>query len=609
MTQTADRLAHEFPPATRQDWLALVDGVLKGQSFERRLVRTTGDGIPVQPLYTADNAGPAVGPLIGPRDIDRPWDLRATIAHPSPLEAARQALQDLENGAASLLVRIDPTGARGVAVADRDDLARALTGVLLDLAPVALDAGFLGPQAADWLGELGKRSPQAPLAFHMDPLSAFAEAGTSPGPVESHMILAAETGVRWTAPYARASLFLATGRVVHEAGGSEGQELGFTLAAALAYARALTRAGLPQSEAFQRIVLGASVDATYFNGIAKLRALRLLWGKLTQACGVEATARIEARSSARMLSRLDPWVNLLRLTAAGFAAGVGGADAVVLAPFTEPLGRPTDFARRQARNTQLVLMEEASLGRVADPAAGAWYLETLTDQMARAGRAAFQAIEAAGGIISALQQGQVQEAVAQVRQQRQQDTATRKSGLIGVTEFPILTDAPVELDTTDATAFARPSPKVQLPGPAGRAEPLAPWRAAEPFEALRARAAALAPAPVALLATLGTARDHAARVGFTQNALAAGGLAAEVLAASDVSRTDARVAVLCGTDEAYVAEGEAAARALKAAGVRRLLVAGRPSNQDALRASGVDGFIHAGADLVQILAECLEAFA
>ena len=114
---------------------------------------------------------------------------------------------------------------------------------------------------------------------------------------------------------------------------------------------------------------------------------------------------------------------------------------------------------------------------------------------------------------------------------------------------------------------------------------------------------------MALLATLGTARDHAARVGFTQNALAAGGLAAEVLAASDVSRTDARVAVLCGTDEAYVAEGEAAARALKAAGVRRLLVAGRPSNQDALRASGVDGFIHAGADLVQILAECLEAFA
>ncbi len=609
MTQTADRLANEFPPATRQDWLALVDGVLKGQSFERRLVRATGDGIPVQPLYTAENAGPSVGPLIGARDIDRPWDLRATIAHPSPTEAARQALQDLENGAASLLIRIDPTGTQGVAVADRNDLAGALSGVLLDLAPVALDAGFLGPQAADWLGELGKRSPQAPLAFHMDPLSAFAETGASPGPIESHLILAAETGVRWTAPYARASLFLATGRVVHEAGGSEGQELGFALATALAYAKALTRAGLSQTEAFQRIVLGASVDATYFNGIAKLRALRLLWGKLTTACGVEVPATIEARSSARMLSTLDPWVNLLRLTAAGFAAGVGGADAVILAPFTEPLGRPTDFARRQARNTQLVLMEEAHLGRVADPAAGAWYLETLTDQMARAGWTAFQAIEAAGGVIAALEKGQIQDAVAKVRSQRQQDTATRRSGLIGVTEFPILTDAPVELDTTDAAPFARPSPKVQLPGPAGRAAALAPWRAAEAFEALRHRAMARPAAPVALLATLGTARDHAARVGFTQNALAAGGLSVEIRPTSEIAAAGPAMAVLCGTDEAYQTEGEAAARALKAAGVRHLLVAGRPANQDTLRANGVDGFIYAGADLVQILSDCLEAFA
>jgi methylmalonyl-CoA mutase len=609
VTLTAGRLANEFPPATRQDWLALVEGVLKGQSFERRLVRATRDGIAVQPLYTAETSSPAVGPLIGARDIGRPWQLRSTIAHPSPSEAARHALQDLENGAASLLVRIDPTGERGVAVADRTELAAALSGVLLDLAPVALDAGYLGPHAADWLGELGKSSPQAPLAFHMDPLSAFAETGTSPGPIESHLILAAETGVRWTGPYARASLFLATGRVVHEAGGSEGQELGFTLAAAVAYAKALTRAGLTLPEAFQRIVLGASVDATYFNGIAKLRALRLLWGKLTAACGVEMAATIEARSSARMLSTLDPWVNLLRLTAAGFAAGVGGADAVVLAPFTEPLGRPTDFARRQARNTQLVLMEEANLGRVADPAAGAWYLETLTDQIARTGWAAFQATETAGGVIAALQLGQIQDAVAQVRRQRQQDTATRKTGLIGVTDFPILEDQPVELDPTDPSAFARPTPRVQLPGPSGRVEPLVPWRLAEAFEALRDRAKALPVPPVALLATLGTSRDHAARVGFTQNALAAGGLSVNVRPASDIPRAEHPVAVLCGADEAYLAEGEGVARALKAAGVRHLLVAGRPSNQDALRACGVEGFIYAGADLVQILADCLEACA
>ena len=609
MTLTADRLANAFPPATRQDWLALVEGVLKGQPFERRLVRQTADGVPIQPLYTAETSSPAAGPLFGPRDVGRPWQLRSAIAPPSPAEAGRQALQELENGAASLLLRIDPAGARGVAAANRDDLATALSGVLLDLAPVALDAGFLGPHAADWLGDLGKRSPQAPLAFHMDPLSAFAQSGASPGPMESHLILAAETGARWAVPYARASLFLATGRTVHEAGGSDGQELGFALASALAYARALTRAGLPMEEAFQRIVLGVSVDATYFTGVAKLRALRLVWAKLTAACGVEADAVIEARSSARMLSTLDPWVNLLRLTAAGFAAGVGGADAVVLAPFTEPLGRPTDFARRQARNTQLILMEEAHLGRVADPAAGAWSLETLTDQIARAGWACFQAIEGAGGVLAALESGQIQAEVAKVRQQRETDTATRRSGLVGVTELPILTDAPVELDTTDAAPFARPSPRVQLPGPSSRAAPLAPWRAAEAFEALRDRARSLSPPPTALLATLGTPRDHSARVGFSQNVLAAGGLSVQLRPAGDITLAEHPVAVICGADEAYLAEGETVARALKAAGVRHLLVAGRPANQDALRAAGVDGFIYAGGDLAAALAHCLEAFA
>ena len=609
MTLTADRLANEFPPVSREDWLKLVDGVLKGQPFDKRLVRRTADGIALQPLYTADNTAPASGPLIGPRDLDRPWELRSTVAHPSPQEAGRQSLQELENGAASLLLKIDPAGTRGIAVADRDDLAAALSGVLLDLAPVALDAGFLGPHAADWLGELGKLSPHAPLAFHMDPISALAESGESPGPLESHLILAAETGVRWAAPYARASLFLATGRVVHEAGGSEAQELGFTLASAIAYARALTRAGLPIREAFARIVLGASLDATYFTGIAKLRALRLLWAKLTAACDAPAEARIEARSSARMLSTLDPWVNLLRLTAAGFAAGVGGADAVVLAPFTEPLGRPTDFARRQARNTQLVLMEEANLGRVADPAAGAWYLETLTDQLARAGWAAFQAIEAQGGIIAALSAGSFQTEVAAVRSQREQDVATRRTGLIGVTEFPILTDAPVELDLVDDASFARTPPRTQLPGPATRVTHLPAWRAAESFEALRARAAALPHPPVAILATLGGPRDHSARVGFSQNALAAGGLTSEARPATEVTQAEHPLAVICGTDEAYQAEGEAVARALKAAGVRRLVVAGRPANQDALRAAGVDAFIYAGADLATALAECLEACA
>jgi methylmalonyl-CoA mutase len=223
-------------------------------------------------------------------------------------------------------------------------VARVLDGVLLDVAPVALDAGFLGPKAADWLGAAAKGAPSAQLAFHLDPLSAFAETGVSPGPIEAHLISAATVAARLAEPYPKASLFLASGRTAHEAGGGEALELALAAAAALAYAKALTRAGLPVADAFERIVLGLTVDADYFLSLAKLRAARRVWARLAAACGAAAPARIEARSSGRMLTAADPWTNLIRLTAAAFAGAAGGADAIVLGAFTDALGAPTAFA-------------------------------------------------------------------------------------------------------------------------------------------------------------------------------------------------------------------------------------------------------------------------
>ena len=182
-------------------------------------------------------------------------------------------------------------------------------------------------------------------------------------------------------------------------------------------------------------VLGVSVDAEYFDSLAKVRALRLIWASVTRACGHPLPALIEARSSRRMLSARDPWPNLLRLTAAGFAGAVGGADAVVLDAFTRASGRPDVFARRQARNTQLVLMEEAHLGRVADPAAGSWFLDARTKQLAEAGWAAFQAIEAEGGVIAALKAGTIQTRIAKARTGREAALASGQAHLVGVTKF------------------------------------------------------------------------------------------------------------------------------------------------------------------------------
>ena len=461
----------DFAPATEADWRALVDKTL-GEAPFSSLEKTTVEGLPIAPLYA-----PAPMPAAPARAVpaDRAWEVAALTAHPDPARANAEILADLRGGAAAAVLRIDPTGKTGIAAGSAADLTRALDGVILEFAPVALDAGFLGPQAADWLAAAAKASPSARLRFHLDPLSALAEAGASPGPVEAHLISAANVAARLAETYPQAQLFLACGRVVHEAGGGEAAEVAFAAAAAIAYAKAQVRAGLPMAQAFARVTLGLSADADYFLTIAKLRAARAVWAGIAGPCEADPVARIEVRSSRRMLTAKDAWTNMIRLAAAGFGAAVGGADSVILGNFTDALGLPTEFARRQSRNAQLVLMEEAHIGRVADPAAGSGYVEALTDQIARKAWAEFQAIEAIGGIVAALTSGHIAQAVAAANAAR---TADPK--IIGVTAFPPAKDAAVEVEIAAAKAVTAPSSR--LPGPDSSCPPLRPMRISEPFE-------------------------------------------------------------------------------------------------------------------------------
>ena len=475
-------LAADFPTPSREAWAALVEKTLKSGAPES-LTRTSYDGVATLALYTEAEPQPDVVRF----DVVRSqgegrWDLRTVLDAPNPAMAHDHALQDLENGANSLLLRIDPTAADGIALACADDLARVIGGGEIERAPIALDAGFLGLQAAQWLQAAAKSAPRAKLALHLDPLSAFARSGASPGPVEAHVAAAAAVAATLRDTYPEATAFLASGAVTHEAGGTPAQELAVMLAAAAAYVRALEAAGTPLAEAPALVVLGLAADGEYFEVIAKLRAARALWVRFCAALGAEAPARIEARSSRRMLSRLDPWVNLLRLTAAGFGAAVGGADAVVLEPFTQPLGRPTPFARRQARNAQLVLMEEAALARVADPAGGAWFLEAQTDQLARAAWALFQQIEAAGGLARALQGGLIAGWAAEGRSALAADVASGARKLIGASVYRNPEEAPVAVDETDCRPFATARPDVRLPGEDSACPPLTPWRASEASE-------------------------------------------------------------------------------------------------------------------------------
>ncbi|MBS0332279.1 MAG: methylmalonyl-CoA mutase [Proteobacteria bacterium] len=465
-------LTADFAAATEAQWRALVDKTLGEAPFES-LAKATAEGLPIAPLYAQAPAARAPARAV---PADRAWEVATLTAHPDPARANAEILADLRGGSAAAVLRIDPAAAAGVAIGSAADLARALDGVILELAPVALDAGFLGAQAADWLGAAAKASPTALVRFHLDPLGAFAEAGASPGPIEAHLIGAANTAVRLADTYPAAQLFLASGRVVHEAGGGEAGEVAFAAACAVAYAKALVRAGMSMADAFGRITLSLAADADYFLTIAKLRAARAVWARIAAACGADPVARLEARASRRMLTAKDAWTNMIRLTAAGFGAAVGGADSILLGNFTDALGLPTEFARRQARNTQLVLMEEAHIGRVADPAAGSGYVEALTDEIARAAWAEFQAIEAAGGAASALAAGRIPQGVEAVRAARPAEPR-----IVGVTAFPPAQETPVEVELAAARP-AKAQPSARLPGPDSACPPLRPMRLSEAFE-------------------------------------------------------------------------------------------------------------------------------
>ncbi|MCZ4108520.1 methylmalonyl-CoA mutase family protein [Brevundimonas diminuta] len=453
----------EFAVPTPLEWREAAIKALKERPLES-LIHLDADHLATKPLYGAANGGE---PVFAPRPSDsegRAWDVRALNEGEDADALNRAILTDLENGAASVLIA-------GPVAADAAKLARALDGVALELAPVALDAGFEGVKAAEALSAVAKGSPRAKLAFHLDPISAYAEAGGAPVDFAVLMAETAKAAATHAATYPEATLFMASGRVAHEAGGSIAQELAFAASSAVAYVKAAVAAGLTAEAALKGVVLGVAVDQAYFDSLAKIRALRLIWASVSKAFGAEVPAIIEARSSRRMLSARDPWPNMLRLTAAGFAGAVGGADAVVLDGFTRAAGLPDDFAKRQARNTQLILMEESNLGRVDDPASGSWYLDARTRELAEAAWTEFQVYEAEGGVIACLEGGVIQPRIARAREMTEKAFKDGAAQIVGVTKF-------VDLDVRPAPV----TPPPVAPAAVGTFEALAPVRFAAAFE-------------------------------------------------------------------------------------------------------------------------------
>jgi methylmalonyl-CoA mutase len=404
---------------------------------------------------------------------------------------------------------------------------------------------------------------------------------------------------------------LADGRPVHDAGGSEAQELAFTLAVAVAYLRALESGGLDLVAARDALSFRLCADADQFLTMAKFRALRLLWARIEQACGLTPKPIfIAAETAWRMLTQRDAYVNMLRATMATFSAGLGGANAITVLPHTLALGLPDPFARRVARNTQLVLLEESNLAKVSDPAAGSGGIETLTQQLCDAAWLLFQDIEKAGGVFPALQQKLIQPKVAATKAAREANMARRKEVMTGASEFPNLHEAPVPV--LDAKPIA--------PAPSGVAaikfDALSPMRLATPFERLRDHSDQMLQAkgvrPKVFLANLGTAAEFTARATFAKSFFEAGGIEAvesegfaDPAALTAAFRTSgAALVCLCSTDKVYAGHAVAATKALQAAGAKHIYLAGRAGEQEsALRGAGVTDFVFAGGDALTVLQE------
>lgn len=554
---------------SREEWEAATAAVLRkarkltdedpDSGVWDRLTRTTLDGIAITPLGTPDL-------LDGLQTSGRPtragaWDVRARIAGADEKLLNEHALVDLDGGVTSLWVRVD----------DDTDLPVVLDKVLLDLAPVVLEPTGDAVAAARALLDHASYVDLHPAT------NLGADAATASGDDLATIAgLAQDAGVL---------AVVVDGTAVHDQGASDVQELAVSLLNAVATLRILTARGFSAADAARLIEFRYAATDEQFPTIAKLRAARRLWARVLELSGVTGVdQRQHVVTSRPMMSKYDPYVNMLRTTVAAFAAGVGGADAVTVLPFDSPLGQPDAFSRRIARNVSHLLMDESHVHEVADPAGGAYAVEKLTDDIAVAAWELFGRIDVDGG-------GDINPLIEETVARREAEIAKRKRPITGLSEFPNLTENLPAREPVTGEQEVR--------------------RYGASFEALRDEPAAN---PV-FLATLGPIAQHTARATFASNLLAAGGIAVEV--AGPTSGVDDLVAAyggqavvcLAGTDTTYEEWGSAAAAALREAGARHVIIAGVSTSSTAEVFDAVDASCAMGVDALAFLHQTREALA
>ncbi|MGO8936496.1 MAG: methylmalonyl-CoA mutase small subunit [Mycobacterium sp.] len=576
----------------RGRWRSAVAGVLAksarkepaelGDEPEHLLDASTYDGFVIRPLYSAfdelpEPPLPGEWPYLrgGPensalRDVKTGWKVVEVFpsAGAAVAETNAAVLAALGEGVSALQLRVGESGAAP------DQLDRLLEGVYLSMAPVILDAGTDYSAACDaMLALVAEVEPDQRTTLSIDlgadPLTAALSDRPAPAVDDVAAVasrVAADQGVR---------AITVDGPAFHNLGANATWELAGSVGAAVAYLRVLTETGIPVGQALRQISFRLAADDDQFMTIAKMRAARRLWARVAEVVGEPQSggAVVHAETSLPMMTQRDPWVNMLRTTLAAFGAGVGGADTVLVFPFDMAIpggfpGTARSFARRIARNTQLLLLEESHVGRVLDPAGGSWFVEDLTDQLAEQAWRHFQAIEAHGGFINAHDFIAVE--VAEIAARRTDDIAHRRTSITGVNEFPNLSEPTLPQGDSQG-----------IPGNLARY--------AAGFEALRDRSDAFlartGSRPQVLLLPLGPLAEHNIRTTFAANLLASGGIEAinpgtvdaggVAAAVAEIPAAESPgVALICGTDKRYQDEAAGIVAAARDAGISRIYLAG-----------------------------------
>jgi methylmalonyl-CoA mutase len=664
------RLASEFPDITIEEWEKAAVKALRGDDLGT-LKTKLYEGFTVNPLYTKADAS-ITAPLSGhvgarpfmrgkrPADPSSPWTIIQFLDHLDLEEAGRQLKEDHTNGVKAFWLQFGgniPYGGAFIGARKVETLERVFEDVPLEDVEIYVSGGFDTVPGAGLVTALVEKRGTPPAKIKgsagLDPLSVIAASGYVPAERDRALVDAVDAATYFREKAYGWRPFLASCRAWHQAGGSAREELGFTLSAAVSYWRALIDAGWPLDEAADAIAFSLTADADLFLTIAKFRAMRALWARVTDAAGLlPARPKLIAEMSFRMVAERAPYVNLLRATAAAFGAGLGGAEAVLLIPFNTRHGTPDAFARRLARNTHLILQEEARLGRVADAAGGSYYVEHLTHKLAAAAWEEFRSTEAEGGLLTALEKGTIGRKLTDVSLRRYTNLARNKDKLTGVSSFPNLEEEPLfsrpEDLAIDLTALDEEGQVPNLP----RAEkgkrfaaivaaatngatlkgleracetlmerfdfiPSTSQREAEPFELLRQAAdramSRVGTRPPIYLANLGQLADYNARSSWAKSFFAAGGIEAlDEGGFTDIEhlvrgfqQSPAPVVCICASDKT-LGEMTGVAAALKDAGAVAIYLVADPASLARLtddQKRGLDRIIYDGCNMLKTLWE------